>query len=1078
MATFSLSANIEEGFTKGAKYIATPNAQKVVQSIISGYQSGIHSYTIIGAYGTGKSSFLLALEEDLKKVSKQNHLFNPDVLGSKKFETLKIVGDYKELSLLLSRKLNVEGTTDSIIDELRNYYNKLHSQNKFLVIFIDEFGKVLEHAAKNNPDQEIYFMQKLSEFVNVPTRKILLLTTLHQNFSAYARKLNEEQRNEWTKVKGRFQEVVFVEPVEQILYLASDQIEGNRKAIVNDESFKVLYDIAIKTNFIGKGFDFEAAKKLYPLDPFSSYVITKAIQKYGQNERSLFTFLNAKGGNSLYSFEPKSNTTYNLQCVYDYIIYNFYSYLKDVNTDSMQWSSMQIAIERVEGQNWSVKSDMVDAIKLIKAIGLLNLFGSASFALSRAQLAEYAENALGIESALALINELETYKIIRYAQYKKRLILFEGTDVNIEEEISKAGTRVPRYFDIDKLSGFVKKRISSVKGAYYQNGTPRYFEYQIRSEAEDLVPVGDVDGYIQLIFSQDEKCYKELIDLSSKCEHAIIFAYFNNIEDIANHLYNIDKYDYILRKVLIDKSDRVAITEVNKLIEFEKLLLNKAVCENLYDYNNEVTWLYKGEVCDIHSQRDFNKLLSNVCQDVYSKTPIMHNELFNKNKLSSSVSAAKAKFLSALLEHNDEEDFGFDKDKFPPEKTIYYSLLKKTGLHVNGQFKERLVNNDIKTLWDECNEFLKSTTSKPRKISELYKKLLTQPFKLKQGFLDFWIPTYLFIKREDYALYGAKGAYIPNINMEFFELLQKHPGEYLIKAFDVSGVKVEIFNQYRKFLRVKELGSIKSKDFIETIKPFFFFYSKQLNDYAKHTQKFNHASTQRFRDVLARAKDPEKTFFEDLPEALGYDREALLNPEKIKEFCNVVNRAIRELRSCYNDLLDRIEARLIDVLDLESGEYSDYIVEIRNRLSNVKEYLLTGTQKEFYNHALAEFDKRKEWYQSICFVALDKPLERLRDDEEEKLINDLIYLFRECEKYADISKMASSTDNGDEYFSFDLVSNIGNKNLSSQTYRLAKNERKEAKQLETLIDKLLSKVDNENVSICTLLKILNKKLDK
>ena len=1076
MATFSLSANIEEGFAEGIKYIVTPNAQKVVESIVSGYQTGIHSYTVIGTYGTGKSSFLLALEEDLKKKTKNKLLFNPDVLGAKKFETLKIVGDYQELSLLLSRKLNVEGTTDSILDELRTYYNKLHSQNKFLVIFIDEFGKILEHAAKNNPDQEIYFMQKLSEFVNVPTRNILMITTLHQNFSAYARKLNQEQKNEWTKVKGRFQEVVFVEPVEQLLYLASDQIEGKSKEITNEETFKSLFDTAIETNFIDKGFDYDAAKTLYPLDPFSSYVLTRAIQKYGQNERSLFTFLNARGANSLSAYEPKENVTYNLQNVYDYIVYNFYSYLKDANTDSMQWSSMQIAIERVEGQQWPVKSDMVDAIKLVKTIGLLNLFGSASFTLNRTQLAEYAENALGIKAALALIQELEAYKIIRYAQYKKRLILFEGTDINIEEEVSKAGTIVPKYFDIDKLGGFFNKRIAPVKATYYQNGTPRYFEYQIRTEAEDIVPIGDVDGYIQMIFSQNEKYLQELLEFSNKCEHAIIFAYFNNTDEIASHLYNIDKYEYILRKVLIDKSDRVAITEVNNLMEYEKLLLNKSVSKNLYSFNNDVTWLYKGEERNIHSQRDFNQLLSEVCHDVYSKTPIMNNELFNKNKLSGSISAAKAKYLTAMLEHSEEEDFGFDKDKFPPEKTIYYSLLKKTGLHINGQFQEQPANDDIKTLWNECNEFLKSTTNKPRKISELSKKLLAQPFKLKQGFLDFWIPTFLFIKREDYALYGSNGAYIPTINMEFFELLQKHPGEYLIKAFDVSGVKVKIFNQYRKFLNVGELGSIKSKDFIETIKPFFFFYSKQLNDYAKHTQKFNHTSTQRFRDVLARAKDPEKTFFEDLPEALGYNRETLQDPQKVKEFCYVVNRAVKELRSCYNDMIDRIESRLIETLNLESGDYADYILEIRRRLSNVKDYLLTGTQKEFYNHALAEFDQRKEWYQSICYTALDKPLERLRDDEEDKLINDLIYLFRECEKYADISKIATDVDSGDEYFAFDLVSNCGNKNLSSQTYRLAKSEQKEAKKLETSIEKLLSEACNDNVSICTLLKVLNKKL--
>jgi hypothetical protein len=60
------------------------------------------------------------------------------------------------------------------------------------------------------------------------------------------------------------------------------------------------------------------------------------------------------------------------------------------------------------------------------------------------------------------------------------------------------------------------------------------------------------------------------------------------------------------------------------------------------------------------------------------------------------------------------------------------------------------------------------------------KKLSSQPYKIKAGFLDFWIPTYLYIKRQDYSLYGENGAYIPEVNIEFFELLQKHPNEYLM----------------------------------------------------------------------------------------------------------------------------------------------------------------------------------------------------------------------------------------------------------------------------------------------------------
>ena len=51
---FTLSANIENGITEGSKYIVTPNVEKVLQEIVSAYQTGIHSFTIIGTYGTGR----------------------------------------------------------------------------------------------------------------------------------------------------------------------------------------------------------------------------------------------------------------------------------------------------------------------------------------------------------------------------------------------------------------------------------------------------------------------------------------------------------------------------------------------------------------------------------------------------------------------------------------------------------------------------------------------------------------------------------------------------------------------------------------------------------------------------------------------------------------------------------------------------------------------------------------------------------------------------------------------------------------------------------------------------------------
>lgn len=1048
---FTLSANIENGLIEGSNYIVTPNVEKVLQEIVNSFQSGIHSFTIIGTYGTGKSSFLINLENNLSSSETERLLLrNPEVIHRGEFEILNILGDYKSLQELVTEKLHDKGMTgDNPLEMLKTYYNQLKKQNKLLFIAIDEFGKVLEHAALNNPEEELYFFQKFTEIVNTPTRNILLLTTLHQNFSAYANKLTLAQKNEWEKVKGRFKEVVFAEPVEQLLFLAAEHISSAKKPYGATNNLHSIHKMAKNKKFISKGFDFNTAKKLYPLDTFAAYALTKAIQRYGQNERSLFTFLNSKGKNSVLEFEPNENLTYNLAEAYDYIVNNFYSYLNDANTDSMAWSSIRLSIERVEGTDWKSDTLLLGAIKIVKAIGMINLFGNGGFTMTAADMECYANIAMDIHEAATILTELQRLKIIRFAEYKQRLILFEGTDINIEEELAKAALILPPPINfVDDLRVYFNNRVSPVKASYYHRGTPRYFEYTLLAEPVQTIPTGDVDGYIEMIFSNSSSKIKDLLAFSENCEYAVIFVFFNNTEEIVNHVYKIQLYRHIIEKVLIDKSDRVALKEIGQLIEYERTLLNKDLNESLFSYNQNVTWIYKGRVQKVESQRDFNKLLSVVCDDVYCLTPIINNELFNKHKLSSNISAAKAKYLQALLEHSDKHDLGFEPTKYPPEKTIYYSLLKSTGLHCDGEFKDAPSNDKIKTLWDACENFLYSTTEKPRKISELIKILSAQPYKVKDGLLEFWIPTYLFIKRQDYSLYGENGQYIPNINSEFFDLLKKHPGDFKVKAYAVDGIKLQFFNQYRKFIGQGAFDSIKGDTFIETIKPFFFFYARQLNEYAKHTQKIDHKETLRFREVLSKAKDPEKTFFEDLPEALGYNKEK--GEAFVQDYCYIIQRAIRELRGCYNQLIDRIEQHLVEGLGLSTYEYPDYVNELQQRLSKVKPHLLTNRQKEFYQHAMAQFEKRVEWYQSVCYSVLGSPLDRLRDDQEPQLLDDLIYLFRECEKQAVLSE--------------------------GLNYKIDEKEEAKSAELEKRIENILT--GDDNLDVYTIMRILQKRMNK
>ena len=88
------------------------------------------------------------------------------------------------------------------------------------------------------------------------------------------------------------------------------------------------------------------------------------------------------------------------------------------------------------------------------------------------------------------------------------------------------------------------------------------------------------------------------------------------------------------------------------------------------------------------------------------------------------------------------------------------------------------------------------------------------------------------------------------------------------------------------------------------------------------------------------------------------------------------------------------------------------------------------------------------------------------------MADDLVYLFRTCEKYADISRKTDEVDKSDAY-SFDMVTNRGT-DVRTQTYVLPEKDRSKANDLEQKISKLLS--GDATIDVCTLLSILNKKM--
>jgi hypothetical protein len=1059
---FSPSINIlrDSGYEFG--YIATPNSIKVFQQVVNDTLVGIKSHIIIGAYGSGKSSLLLATMQALQGVKSHFKGFETLIKKLPKFEFLPIVGTYSSLSHKIAQFLGIEKTdysANDLIKGLDKYHNRLKKSGKGLAILIDEFGKFLEYAAKHNPEAELYFIQQLAEWINNTNSQTLLITTLHQDFNAYSLSLNKSQQQEWQKVKGRLKEVVFNEPVEQLLFLAAERIHEKFKERSPEKGFDKLFGAIedAKVFPLRDYFDKDFARKLYPFDILSASILTLALQKYGQNERSLFSFIESHDRDGI---NENKKGYYNIANVYDYLLNNFYSLLvSKYNPHYSQWSALRNTLERIEGL---LSAELQkDASALVKTIGLLNTLASASAKLEPQFYYTYSKLALGISNPQEVIRHLEKHKVIRYVKHSFKYILFEGTDLDIELAIDEAGRIVEKATNVvDHLNQYFEFPFIPAKSAYYLTGTPRFFQFKLTEEPISLVPEDEIDGFINLVFNEDPSLEKKIIAHSKNTAEAILYGYYKNTANIQSAVYEIQK----VKKVIVSHHDDKAAVKALKEIELHYIeLLNHYVLDGLYSDPDSVVWYFQGKKQSIKGRDSFNQTLSKIIEEVYFATPILKNELLNKTKISSQIASARRNLIQKLLTNLTQENLGFEQTRFPPEKSIYLSLIKETGLHVNignSWTWGKPTDKSFDVLWETGEAFLNSTKSKERNLQELIDILSTKPLKLKQGFIDYWIPIFLLAKNDEYALYEGD-IYIPQINDSVLELINKKPGLFKVKAFDVIEAKMDLFNRIRTFLNLDETPQATNKTFIQNVRPFLAFY-RDLPEYSKKTNQLSKESIA-LRDAIANTKDPEKAIFEDFPTALGFSPTELLHKKiSVEEFIEKLQNSIREIKTSYDRLLDQLENHLIKEVFGFNDTFPHYKLAIKDRYKYIKTHLLLNHQKSFYNRLLSQLDDRTAWLNSVAQACIGKPLVLINDQDEPVLHERLIDWVYELDNLCEISK-ANIDHKVEEVLKVEITSFV--QGLNKNLVRIPKAQSKDVDAKVNQIRSLLGKDKKINVTI-------------
>ena len=1065
---FSPSVNIIRDHDRELNYIATRNGEKAFQKITSAFLHGTKSFNIIGAYGSGKSSFILALEKVLN--NKADYFINPFVGVIDSVVSTFIVGDYKSFKTEFCKALDID-LNGNHFKELKRRLIKNSKSRIGQIIIVDEFGKFLEYAAKESPEEEMYFIQQVAEFVNSPDLPVLFITTLHQPFDEYALSLSNSQKKEWDKVKGRLVEISFNEPVEQLLALASERIiQKSFPCNIKKKEQKRLFDAIQEAEVfpLRDYFTFSFAQTLFPFDILSASISTVAFQRYGQNERSLFTLLESADYLGLNDFRY-GDRYYNVPCIYDYLKYNFFSLLNSrYNPDSAQWKALDDAIQRAES---IFDNEYIDVAQILKTIGLVSILGRQGQKVTKDFLTDYSKVALGISNAETLIEKLELRQIIRYRNYSQRYVLYKGSDFDLNFELEIADGQTTNDFSIiHHLQKHFNFPIIPAKRTFLDKGTPRYFVFELSENPINKTPEGQIDGYINLVINNRVK-EKDICIHSKETKEATLFGWFNNVDSLKEKIIEIEKIQIVKNKCL---DDPIAVAELDTYLNSSKNELNRLFHSSFYGKHSIIKWYFDGKPQLFLNERAMNVFLSEICELTYPSTPILKNELMNREKLSAAISTAKKNLIKYLLSSVEESNLGIDETRFPPEKTIFLALLLRTGIHQQDQnekwFLGQPIENTFFDLWEVSEQFLRDCALSSRKITDFIDILKAKPFKLKQGFIEFWVPIFLIAKQKHLAFY-EQDTFVPNLTADSLEVAMKQPQKYRISTFNLDEKRLSVFNRYRFFLNLIEENTPDSDSFIETIKPFLSFY-KRLQPYAQQTENLS-IEALRLKEAISFATDPEKIFFEDIPRALGFTINDFNEDSHLEDFSIRLQSATRELSGAFPNLVNRIEEIISKTVREERIDFPENKILLQQRFKKIRKELIDPKLRIIIQRINTPLDDRQSWISSIATAIIGKSLDQFTDEDEQVFKTTFPRRIHDLDNLTEISKK-DIDEAKEEILKLELTSFV--KGVQRNLIRLTKYKARQIDKKKLVIKNLLDDTDKQ-ANIALLITLLQEELE-
>jgi hypothetical protein len=1046
---FLRSAQLERDFddsTALGAYVRTDFIQECCDRITEGLrpESGRRAWRVTGDYGSGKSSFALLLANalggrenelppqlrrviDFKKLGVAPSGFLPVLatcsrqpLATTILRALHISiskaykrGAKSKPAEYIHRLLNAkqEPSDEQIVEAVLHVNAHIISDCKGhgLLLIVDELGKFLEYAALHPHRQDVFLLQRLAETASRSgSEPIFVVCLLHQGFNAYSDQLNQSAQREWEKVAGRFDEIIFNQPVEQVAHLITsalnvrvDQIPNNQVAAMHH-----AMEQTIELGWFGPAQRkplLELASGLYPLHATVLPVLIRCFRRFGQNERSLFSFLLANEPFGLQAFsEQRLNTApYRLCDLFDYVRANFGHRLAAQSYRS-HWNLIESVVE-------SYATEEPLHVQILKTVGILNLLNDDFLPTQEALVCAAAgEDQAQQRQVRAALEKLQRVKRVLYDRGRGRgLCLWPHSCVDLEKAYDDARRVVQTPQRVASfIQDYLETRPIVARRHYIETGNLRHFEVRYCSITEIdklyLESPANADGMIVVPLCETVTEREVALEFAkrepTKSRQNWLVAVPEPLSNLAALVQEVQRWDWVVTNTLELNADKYGREEVSRQRQAARVQLERRIQAQVgfkqFDDRMLLSWFHQGKALDIKNGRHLLSEISRICDGTYTDAPHIHSELVNRRSLSSAAAAARMRLIEQMFTEGKSPFLGMNPDKAPPEMSVYLSVLLNTGIHqehagmwrIGEPHHRRDEKCRVLPTLKKIRTIVQSQPDARVKVSDLFAELRQPPVGVRDGLIPLLLTVFAISHEHDVAFY-KDGTFLREMTAESMLVLTKQPERFEIQYCKIEGVRAELFEKLLSVLEVKPTGE-RRIELLDVVKPLCVFVA-QLPAYVHNTKKLTPTAIS-VRDGILAARDPARLLFHDLPKACRFEAFSA-NPaggKEVQAFVRALKAALDELRLAFPQLEERLRSLLREAFPLP-GSFQQF----RTALARRAEHVVLGVSEQklraFCLRLIDDNLPESEWLESIgSFLAL-KPPTKWHDSEEDAFMQEL-----------------------------------------------------------------------------------------